>query len=66
MTKHVSQFLAAAAFVALVATHAGAQSITSDNKPRPGSPVRDGVATSPRPIPIPLARAWEPGLPKQV
>lgn len=39
MTKHVSQFLAAAAFVALVATHAGAQSITSDNKPRPGSPV---------------------------
>src|SRR5580700_1229010 len=39
MTKHVSQFLAAAASVALIATQAVAQSVTSDSKPRPGSPV---------------------------
>ena len=39
MTKHIFQLSASAIFMAVIVTNAGAQSIASDSKPRPGSSV---------------------------
>ena len=39
MTKHVFHLLGSAILMAVICTNAGAQSIASDSKPRPGSPV---------------------------